>query len=171
MAWFIFDLFHRVLVVIYILLEICCALLLKTNMVSAYYCAIADVSSWFGCFGLWLLEEVDELDRTCSREVNSWMVKLLNLIQLLLFVVLLIGWSWLHMSAVGHWMDYSSVLLQVFWHILVKGIFPRWGEHVLGNESRTMKIVLSEDYHEDIANMGVWNGGHPLFLIHLLICT
>jgi len=37
----------------------------------------------------------------------------------------------------------------------VKGIFPGWGEHVLGSESRTMKIVLSEDYHEDIANVGV----------------
>jgi len=37
----------------------------------------------------------------------------------------------------------------------VTGIYPGWGELVLGSESRTMKIVLSEVYHEDILNVGV----------------
>ena len=33
--------------------------------------------------------------------------------------------------------------------------FPQWGELVLGSKSKTLKIVLPEDFHEDIAKVGV----------------
>lgn len=37
-------------------------------------------------------------------------------------------------------------------------IFSQWEELVLGSKGKTMKIVLLEDFHEDIAKVGVLNG-------------